>query len=310
MTSARIPRRSPARRVSNATREGRHEDAVTRRNRPRGQPAPNPAQRPTTIGSATAAGRWRFGSKTLARVKEFQQKNGLQVDGIVGPQTSAALRTIPKPSDRLAFLCGNGDPANRGIAASIRQAVLAAGGQQGPSPTQSQGFVPAAGTGAFPLILGFRRLAPLTPPQEATATGVYGASLDFTRIRITDARSPTGRPFTMSSFQLVGPTLQIMVLGTFSPSPQLLIHELAHVWQSQHHVQADAFESNCLASQGEAATKTSFLRLTRRSVLTRSGRVIFHSPLTPMSREKPSVTTPESRSPSRSKRGNSQLSRM
>ena len=32
-----------------------------------------------------------FGSKTYAAVKSFQKKNGLTVDGIVGPQTAAAL---------------------------------------------------------------------------------------------------------------------------------------------------------------------------------------------------------------------------
>ncbi|MCR5611495.1 MAG: spore cortex-lytic enzyme [Clostridiales bacterium] len=32
-----------------------------------------------------------FGSGTLAAVKSFQRKNGLKVDGIVGPQTAAAM---------------------------------------------------------------------------------------------------------------------------------------------------------------------------------------------------------------------------
>src|SRR5262249_26667224 len=33
----------------------------------------------------------KFGPLTLARVREFQRVNGLLVDGVVGPQTNAAL---------------------------------------------------------------------------------------------------------------------------------------------------------------------------------------------------------------------------
>ncbi len=37
-----------------------------------------------------------FGTKTLSAVEEFQEENGLTVDGIVGPNTWAALTTLPQ----------------------------------------------------------------------------------------------------------------------------------------------------------------------------------------------------------------------
>ena len=42
-----------------------------------------------------------FGSKTQARVIEFQKKNGLAADGIVGPKTSTALVTAVLVASRL-----------------------------------------------------------------------------------------------------------------------------------------------------------------------------------------------------------------
>src|SRR5438105_300804 len=48
-----------------------------------------------------------FGSKTLARVREFQQRAGLVVDGKVGPQTLSALRRPARPSGRAKRICGN-----------------------------------------------------------------------------------------------------------------------------------------------------------------------------------------------------------
>jgi hypothetical protein len=56
-----------------------------------------------------------------------------------------------------------------------------------------------------------------------------------------------GRPFTVS---LVAK--EVMNLGTFSPSRNVLIHELAHVWQAQHSDDPTLFMRNSVQGQGSA----------------------------------------------------------
>ena len=68
-----------------------------------------------------------FGPKTQARVREFQQNNGLDVDGIVGPLTRAAMQG-GSPQDippRSGIDCGNNDPVNPALIFQRQQAVRA-----------------------------------------------------------------------------------------------------------------------------------------------------------------------------------------
>jgi hypothetical protein len=65
---------------------------------------------------------------------------------------------------------------------------------------------------------------------------------------------PTGRPFTAAANVpfLNFFAVQILNLGP-SFSDGLLIHELTHAWQSQHHPDPTAFMSACIACQSAAA---------------------------------------------------------
>jgi hypothetical protein len=191
-----------------------------------------------------------FGPLTLARVREFQQNNGLKVDGIVGPLTRAALQRR-RGSDipaRTGVNCGNSVVGNSPRVTQQRESFRTQFAQVG--ATSAAGLPGAPVFAALPSLPTLRRL---TSAQEATARSVFGASLDLTNVFISDKTGAGNLPFTVAipGFFFT-PTKQIMNLGTFSPSRDLLIHELTHVWQSQHHPDPTAFMSNSVAGQAMA----------------------------------------------------------
>ena len=112
--------------------------------------------------------------------------------------------------------------------------------------------------GAFPSpILPITGLLPsgraLDPAEKTLAATVFGKSLDFSRILVSDALGFGGRPFTLA----LGPfTVLNLGSGPFrkpASDRALLIHELTHSWQSQHHLSPYAYEVNSIASQAVAS---------------------------------------------------------
>jgi hypothetical protein len=100
----------------------------------------------------------------------------------------------------------------------------------------------------------------LDSTEETIARGVYGSSIDFGKVLLSDAVGGGGRPFTTfvpspipgisgGTVINIGPS----AYGTPGSDPDLLIHELGHSWQSQHHPNPAAFMANSIASQTAAA---------------------------------------------------------
>lgn len=100
----------------------------------------------------------------------------------------------------------------------------------------------------------------LDSTEETMATSVYSRSLDYSRILLSNAVGGGGRPFTT---YVPSPVLGISggtvinigpsVYGRPGSNRNLLIHELAHSWQSQHHPNPAQFMVNSIASQAAAA---------------------------------------------------------
>lgn len=94
----------------------------------------------------------------------------------------------------------------------------------------------------------------LDPVEIAILTPVFGSSLGYDAIRISDALGGGGRPYTVwlpfrGTVLNLGPT----AYATPGANPALLVHEATHSWQSQHHPNSAAYMANSLASQAAAA---------------------------------------------------------
>lgn len=211
-----------------------------------------------------------FGPKTRARVVEFQTSKGLVADGIVGPKTWAALGSGPTPiiPPRTGIDCGTCDPANKGLVSQIAFAfgqalvelgLIPEGASFNPFGSGGISLPSLPGLPSLPAIPTFRQL---TAAEEATARSVFSASIDFSTVFISDKSGAGNRPFTVAipvpialtgQFAISG-IVQVMNLGKNAAAPgrNLLIHELTHVWQSQHANSKVAFMANSVACQGAA----------------------------------------------------------
>jgi peptidoglycan hydrolase-like protein with peptidoglycan-binding domain len=106
----------------------------------------------------------------------------------------------------------------------------------------------------------------LDPAEQAEAMTIYGGSLDFSKILITDGigaadASGNPRPYTLA-VTLGGVWYVALMMGDIDcwatkPRSVTLIHELAHAWQSQHHgTDHIAYIKNSLKCQALATAAT------------------------------------------------------
>jgi len=201
------------------------------------------AKLPTSTKKQTAMPDGLFGQETAAGLREVQRANGLIQDGIAGRKTLAKLDALlpPPPPQPKEPCCGNCTPGNRRTEGDVER-MFAGANFRGVTAA----MVALPGGVTLPTGLRF-----LTTAQVSTATSVFGFSLDFTRIILSNATGLAGRPFTVH-IKLLGLDFVVINAGTFSPSRDLLIHELTHAWQSQHSINPKQFMVNSIESQGIA----------------------------------------------------------
>ena len=179
-----------------------------------------------------------FGPKTEARVMEFQRGNSLKPDGIVGPLTSARLFASGPIPSQLVF-CGD----------SLAMSALLVRANPGLAAPAGRQLVGAPAQATFPSLPKLPKVRSLTPVEIATARTTFGGSLDFSSIFVTDQTGQGNRAFVLAVPVPFGLGVQqIMNLGP-APSADTFIHELTHVWQSQHHSDGTAYMANCVGSQ-------------------------------------------------------------
>lgn len=197
-----------------------------------------------------------FGQNTEARIKEFQRNKGLFADGVVGSQTLAAL--IGDEPGTKVHRCNCSNPENSSMGQSrdfvdfFRDQHINSGNQFGFAGGGSSGSSSAKGFGTLRTLQGI---------QITIAMTVYGYSLDFSTIYISRNTGLGGRPFTIA-FRDGEKIFQIMNCGTYSPDRKTLIHELAHVWQSQHHSDKFRYMVNALDSQARAVAASTAAAIT------------------------------------------------
>jgi len=223
-------------------------------------------QKPSSLAALREDG--IFGAKTSARVREFQTQNQLLADGIVGPKTWGKLLSGKGPSQpkRASILCGTGDSRNEARGQLVAKQLSGLVPAQSATTATLVSFAPTERSSALASLLPVSSpIRMMDATQRALATSVFGPSLDFSRIFISTATGIGGLPFTIATtippLMPGGLVVQIMNLGTFSPSSALLIHELSHVWQAQHHLNPFQFMVNSVASQAEATIANQAARL-------------------------------------------------
>ena len=96
---------------------------------------------------------------------------------------------------------------------------------------------------------------PLSSAQKAAATNVFGTSLEFSVIYLTELTGLGNRAFAFTVPPLIsGPPYTFLNVGTYNPPQSTLIHELAHAWQAQHSDYATDYMKTAAVCEGICAS--------------------------------------------------------
>ncbi len=161
--------------------------------------------------------------------------------------------------------CGNGDTANGALIAQLQHDLAATLARV---PAFARGLILTTPT-AIPFLIGagaahayrsFRDGLHLVDVAHlpSRARDIFGSSIDFSRVWISNKTGAQGRAFTATVVIDFPPGItkrvNVMNLGA-SYDEKTVVHELTHVWQSQHHYDPVQYMRNCLACQAWALQK-------------------------------------------------------
>ena len=170
----------------------------------------------------------------------------LAVDGLCWHKTESAIRRFQKIGCGFQWPDGRIEPGRRTwnelakydtpapVVLPPEQPKCGASAAAGFAPTSSQ----------MNFFVGKYAPIPLDAFQRSVARGVFGTSIDLDAVRVV-YRKPPGA----WGLCIVGPLPGQNLIFLGSTAKELLIHELAHVWQSQHHDAAGKYMWNSERSQ-------------------------------------------------------------
>jgi hypothetical protein len=205
-----------------------------------------------------------FNSETRATIRRFQRQHSLVVDGHVGPVTERELilaGAAQPPTEMTSELAEETPHISLSPLTHIScpAPLVAPTGTPGAPPDILNLIRIVSGVlSGLPLgTLGIKLPTAarfLDATEQSEAVTIYGSSLDFTKIVITDGLGASSRPFTVavplaSGFH-IAMNLGDLCSWASRPRSDTLVHELAHAWQSQHHGSSPtAYMSNSVACQ-------------------------------------------------------------
>lgn len=161
--------------------------------------------------------------------------------------------------------CGNSDTANVALVAELQQALAAtlphvpalARGAILMSPAALPFLAGGVAARGYRFLREYRDgLRPIDIAHlPAIVTERFGSSIDFSTVWISDKTGAQNRPFTATVVINFPPgiarRINVMNLGT-NYKDKTLVHELTHVWQSQHHPNSMQYMRSCIGCQAWA----------------------------------------------------------
>lgn len=248
---------------------------------------------PVTTGNGAKPPDGIYGDETAKTVRTFQTQRQLSPDGIAGKDTLHALdalllgKPLPLVESVDEHTCGNcfsmDDPLLRGQAHLVQSKFNLDTGHRGTTFRLTKEEVGAKAKGLLDDLaksLG-SKLGTVTAIQIPTSmtplatwiagasqalrqriTDTFGTSIDPSNVMVTNGLGASGRAFVLfvpRKFVVGGPALprqqegMLMVNWGDNPTDNTVIHELTHVWQSQHATTQSQYMVNAVKSQGLAS---------------------------------------------------------
>lgn len=194
----------------------------------------------------------------------------LKVDGLAWSKTTAAIERFQKIACGFQWPDGRVDPGGKTL---VKLCALGSPAAPGSDPNEGKcgntfpivtanaksfiGALPSKVAGQSALGLSWPGIVPrpMNSRELGVMGSVFGTSIDPTTVLIVERKPPRAGGMVIAGVAPAPIWTYVLLKPGFSND--LLIHELTHVWQSQHHFNPIRFMANSVLSFGMAEALTS-----------------------------------------------------